>query len=83
MMRALGAAAGEVEERELPAVFQSRSPGTFVAGADLSHLQERTLADSLRRTAGRLFACIAGLPQPTIAVVGAARPRRAPADARL
>lgn len=69
MMRVLDLAITEIAQQELPVVFRSRSPGMFVAGADLSHLRERTLADSLGRTAWRLFSRIAELAQPTIAAV--------------
>lgn len=69
MMRALDAAVTDVAQRGVPVVFRSRSPGMFVAGADLTHLKERTLAESLSRTAWRLFSGIAELAQPTIAAV--------------
>lgn len=52
-----------------PLVLRSRTPGMFVAGADVAQLRERTVEESLGRRNSRLFQAIADHPYPTIAVV--------------
>lgn len=69
---AVAAALDRHVETALPVVFRSTTAGMFVAGTDVAELQERTLADSLRRTNARLFQRIADHPWPTIAAVDGA-----------
>ncbi|MCF1592537.1 enoyl-CoA hydratase/isomerase family protein [Streptomyces muensis] len=53
-------------------VFHSTTPGTFVAGADITELRDRGADDALRRINGALFDRIAAMRLPTIAVVDGA-----------
>lgn len=55
-----------------PLVLRSRTPGMFVAGADVAQLRDRTVDESLGRRNSRLFQAIAEHPYPTIAVVAGA-----------
>ncbi|MGW4483828.1 enoyl-CoA hydratase/isomerase family protein [Amycolatopsis sp. NPDC004368] len=63
-------AVAEFADSERPLVLRSAVPGTFVSGADLNELAQRTRREALQRVNHRLFTAIEEYPWPTIALVG-------------
>lgn len=58
-----------VWDSDLPLFVRSRTPGMFIAGADVAALRSRTVREGITGPYDRVYARFAEYPMPTVAVV--------------
>ncbi|ASR36124.1 hypothetical protein BAY61_15170 [Prauserella marina] len=69
MSEAISGALDQAREQPGILVVRSSTPGTFVAGADIADLAQRTRAEALSRLNQQLFLKLEEFPWPSVAVV--------------